>query len=720
MALNNLGLGFLFTAKDLASGKVRELDRSMKGLGKTTEKVSGKVTSGLKQMGVGLGLLTVGAGALAGTFKIAGAAGEFEQSLAAVGAVTRASDKEMRLLEASAIKAGIATQFSPKIAVEGLLSLATAGQTATQATETLIPVLDLAAGSLGELGVGEAAAAVVGTLNAYGQSADQAADVTDKLLRITQLTNFQTRDFSVGLSKAAAAGATFGQDLDDVLITMGLLRNRNIEASSAATAFREVTRRLGSDIRSQKAVTELGVDVFDKQTGAMRSVVDVMSDFALATTDLTDKERLRRVTTAFGARGLLAFNAIQKATFTDLSSGTPVVLRGADAIEALRQQMGNATGTAAEFRETLLDTFEGQKTLLKGTIETLAVVVGKPFAEVFKPIVKAVTDALNFLIQAFTNLSPTTQKIISVVVVLSALLLTLSGIIAIVKGASALLGLSFKSFLLAPLKQVGATLLFVVKSPLFLYRGAVKAAKFATRAFGFALKGVNKIGKIFGIVVGKMAKGLGFMVKGIIKTIPFLVKMGVAMFAALGPIGLIIGAVALVAGAIFIFRDEVGAALGAVGRFFAKVFGAIVDLVVRAANFIKGVFDGILDFIEDVIDAIKDAASAAADFVFGAIDLEKVTGFEIRPGETVAEAGARATFGETAGTAETPAAAQVAVVTAARAAAPEPPQQRQQQPIEATFNVSLEVDGDKLAEKTFSQQVSGRSREFGVVPPEAD
>ncbi|KKN72172.1 hypothetical protein LCGC14_0413090 [marine sediment metagenome] len=726
MALNSLGLGFLFTAKDLASGKVRELDRSMKGLGNTTEKTGSKVKSGLKQMGVGLGLLAVGAGTLTGTFKLAGAAGEFEQGLAAVGAVTRATEKELKLLESTAIRAGIETQFSPAIAVEGLKSLATAGQTATQATETLIPVLDLAAGSLGELGVAEAAAAVVGTLNAYGQTADQAADVTDKLLRITQLTNFQTRDFSVGLSKAAAAGATFDQSLDDVLITMGLLRNRNIEASSSATAFREVTRRLGSDQRAQSAVTQIGVDVFDKQTGAMRSVVDVMSEFAAATEGLTEKERLRRVTTAFGARGLLAFNAIQKATFTDMSTGQPIVLRGAAAIEAMRKELGNATGTAGEFREALLDTFEGQKTLLKGTIETLAVVLGKPFARVFKPIVKAVTDALNFLIEAFSNLSPRTQEIIAVVIGLSALLLTLSGIFAIVKGGAALLGFSFKSFLLAPLKQVGATLLWIVKSPLLLYRGAVKVARAFTKLFGFALKGVNKVGKIFGIVVGKMGKALGFMVKGIIKAIPFLIKMGAAMFTALGPIGLIIGAVALVAGAIVIFKDEVGAALSAIGGAFATVFGGIRDVVVSVAEFIEKVFNEILEFIRGVIDEIIDAGKAAAEFIFGGggvtgvgldflvKEVEESTGVKRRSGETQGD------FIERAQATPSPAVAEVTALAPQGAQAVPGGQQRGQQPIAATFNVSLEVDGDKLAEKVFSQEVSGRSREFGNVPPEAD
>ncbi len=272
-------------------------------------------------------------------------------------------------------------------------------------------MLDLAAGSLGQLGVAQAAEAVVGTLNAYGLAADKAAGVTDKLLRITQLTNFQTRDFEAGLSKAAATGAVFSQNLDDVLITMGLLRNRNIDASSSATAFRESVRRVGAESRAQQAITSAGVKVFDDQSGRMRSIVDIMSDFAQATSTMSDEERNRRVVTAFGARGLLAFNAVLNASFTTMRDGQQVTLRGAEAIAALRDQMTDAGGTAARFREQLLDTFEGQKTLLKGTLQTFAVVLGEPFAAVFKPIVRAVVDTLNAILRAFQSVPAPIKRI---------------------------------------------------------------------------------------------------------------------------------------------------------------------------------------------------------------------------------------------------------------------------------------------------------------------
>ena len=445
MALNNLGLGFVFTARDLASAKMQRLERRFSSLDERVTGGTDRMTSAFRQLGVGLAIFTAGAAAVGGALALANAAGRFEQGLAAIGAVTRATSRELGMLREAAINAGIETQFSPDEAIQGLTSLATAGQTAAQATRTLIPVLDLAAGSLGQLGVASAAEAVVGTLNAYGMTADQAAGVTDRLLRITQLTNFQTRDFEAGLAKAAATGAVFNQGLNDVLITMGLLRNRNIDASSAATAFREATRRVGSDSRAQQAILGTGVQVFDRTSGQMRSMVDIMSEFATATRDMSDAERNRRVVQAFGARGLLAFNGVMNASFTTMRDGREVTLRGVEAIEALRTEMQGAEGTAGRFREQLLDTFEGQKTLLKGTLQTFAVVLGEPFAAVFKPIVRLLVNVLNAILRAFQAIPAPIKKIFAgLVVAVGGFLMLVGGVIA-AKAAIALLAIGFKA-----------------------------------------------------------------------------------------------------------------------------------------------------------------------------------------------------------------------------------------------------------------------------------
>ena len=452
--LNSLGLGFIFTAKDLASGKMAGLQRRFSSLDDAVGARGRRMSRAFRELGVGLAVFTAGAVGLGGTFALANRAGKFEQGLAGVGAVTKATAADMDMLHKSAIDAGIATQFSPDEAVEGLTSLATAGQTARQATETLIPVLDLAAGSLGQLGVSESAEAVVGTLNAYGIAARDAAGVTDKLLRITQLTNFQARDFEAGLSKAAATGAVFDQSLNDVLVTMGLIRNRNIDASSAATGFREATRRVGSDLGAQKALMSAGIDIFDKSTGKMRSIVDIMLEFSKASSDLTDKERNKIIVQAFGARGLLAYNAVSKAAFTTQRDGREVTLKGAEAVEALRKEMEKSGGTAKEFRERLLDTFQGQKTLLKGSLQTLAVVVGEAFSKVFKPVVSGIITVVNDAIYAWERLSPAVKSVIAKLLVFASTFLAVLGAVMALKGAFAMirigmaaLGITFSGFL---------------------------------------------------------------------------------------------------------------------------------------------------------------------------------------------------------------------------------------------------------------------------------
>lgn len=440
MALNSLGLGFVFAAKDLATGTMTKLERRFGSLDRRSRDSLGrfqKTTSGFMR---GFGLLAAGAIGVIGSLKIAKSAGEFGQGLAAVGAVTKATTAELHKLENAAIDAGIKTQFSPKEAVDGLTSLATAGQTAAEAVRTLNPVLDLAAGSLGQLGVAGAAEAVVGTLNAYGKSADDAAETTDKLLRITQLTNFQTRDFEAGLSKAAAAGAVFGTNLDDTLITIGQLRNANIDASSASTSFREATRRLFSDQNVQQKVQKAGIKLFDETTGKARSTVDVLLDMADKTENMTEKERGRFVAAALGARGLLSFNAIAKATFKKtMPDGTVQILKGRDAIVALRSELGNAEGTAQAFREALLDTFEGQKTLLKGTLETISIVAGKEFAQVLKPLVGGVVNALNQFILIIQATPGPVKRMVAGTILFASAMMGLSGALILAKLAFRLL-----------------------------------------------------------------------------------------------------------------------------------------------------------------------------------------------------------------------------------------------------------------------------------------
>lgn len=437
-----MGLGFLFTAKDLASGIMTKVQGNFNKVADQATKKSASMKQAFAQTGMGLAMMGVGIVGLAAGFEAANKFGEFEQGLAGVRAVMRASDKDFQKLRDSALDAGIATQFTPVEAVEGLTELATAGQTATQAVATLIPVLDLSAGSLGKLGVAGAAQAVVGTLNSYALTADHAADVTDRLLRITELSNFQAKDFESGLAKAAAKGGVFNQSLNDVLITMGLLRNRNIDASSASTAYGEALRRLATDSHASKAAQQAGVDIYEKGTGKFRQLVDITQDFADKTANMTDKQRNAIAVQAFGARGLLTFAAIQKAQFTQTENGITTTYKGAEAIAHMRKTMEGASGSAARFRSALLDTFQGQKTLLHGSLVTLGIVAGEGFAQAFRPIIEGVIFGINMLIRVIKATPAPLKQFFAALWILTSTLIAVVGAILTVNAAMTFLGIT--------------------------------------------------------------------------------------------------------------------------------------------------------------------------------------------------------------------------------------------------------------------------------------
>jgi len=443
MALNQFGAGFTLTGRDMASPVVNRVATSFTGLQRSVQSGAAGMNKAMGSLAIGFASLKLGQGLAGIGVASADAAGKFEEGLAGIAAVSRATSDEQIMLHDKALRSAMASQFSPDEAVQGLTNLATAGLKAREQIEVLDPVLNLAAGSMGQLGLGEAANAVVGTLKSMAFEVKDATIVTDKLLKITQLTNFQARDFAIGLARATSTAKLYGQSLDDTLIQMGLLRNLNIEASVASTSLREAWRRLASDQKSQQAVMEQGVTIFDEQTGKIRPLMDVMGDLATKTKDLTDKERMRMATQAFGVRGMAAFNAVAEARNTIMVDGIAVTLEGADAIASLRKEMEESSGVAEEFKQKLLDTYEGQKKLIGGAKEALAVVTGEAAAKLFKPVAAVIFDFISGLAELMNSIPTEARQVIIGVVTALGSLIAMAGGILLFQGVMNMLGLSF-------------------------------------------------------------------------------------------------------------------------------------------------------------------------------------------------------------------------------------------------------------------------------------
>ena len=504
----NFGTGFVFKAEEKATPVFRKVGA---GFGKLIRKIVGgsnAMSRGMAPMAVGFGMLSGGKKITDAVDNMTDAASNFDQNLVAVGNIASATSKELVKLERSALKAAASTQFSPDQAIEGLKNLTTAGLNVAQSTTALIPVLDLATGSMGDLGLAEAANAVIGTVKAMGYEVNKSAIVTDKLLKITHLTNFQTRDFEVGLSRAASTAKLYEQNLDDTLITMGLLRNLNIEASVASTSLREAWRRMATDKRAQKGIEEY-VQIFEKGTDKIRPMIDVMSELAVKTAHLTEKKRMALLTTSFGVRGMATFNAVASAQSEIMVDGRRVVLKGADAIKYLQKQTANATGTARKFRIELLDTYAGQKQLLEGLKSTIKVLIGQGGTLMFKPILEFLVKLNNGIVDILMSLSKETRGSFLVVLKSIGYFISSVGGIMLVVAALGMLGITLSGVI------IGLAGLALFMGPaIVLFSGFAVAAMAIYEAFK------QNIG------------GMGMSWKDLLKNIKLGMKVLVELFTA--------------------------------------------------------------------------------------------------------------------------------------------------------------------------------------------
>ncbi len=468
MALNNLGLGFVFTARDLASGAISSLERNFMSLDRQVGLGTDRIQTAFQQLGVGLAVFTAGAATVGAAFSLASAAGRFEQAVAAAGAIAEASAEELGLLRDAAIEAGLATQFSPTEATQGLQDLAAAGFNAREAIQLLTPVLDLAGGSLGQLSPQAAAGLAAQAMKAFGLSVDEASISVDRMLQAVNVFALDASELPLALGTASRGAQALHQSLSETLISLGLVKNIVPGVERASTAVAVAMERM-ADPRVQQSLRGVGVSVTDSQN-RFRSFLDILGDLAPQLDRMSEAQRSAFLLSTFGREALGGVNAILTQVTNGVRTNTGETLRGAQAIAYLRDQFENAGGTAARFREQMLNTFEGQKTLLGGSLETLAIILGEPFAQVFKPLVSVVVEVVNAVLNVFRALPAPAKRAFAAFVVGAGAIVALVGSVIAAKAGFALL--------LIGLKAAGITLggLIVTFLPAVLVFGALALA----------------------------------------------------------------------------------------------------------------------------------------------------------------------------------------------------------------------------------------------------
>ncbi|RTL06453.1 phage tail tape measure protein [Candidatus Dependentiae bacterium] len=640
--MNELGLGVVFDAKDLATGTMQKVSKGLLDITGASSEAGEAIKKHFAAFSTGMAMFGAGASMLGGAFALANVSGKFSEQVAIVGAVAGASASELKDLEKAAIDAGVATQFSPNEAIVGLGDLTQSGYSATESIELLRPVLDLAAGSLGKLSPSGAAGLASQTLKAFSLSSDQAGVTVDKLLQSVNAFAISAEELPLALATVTRGSIALNQNLDESLIAFGMVKDiiPGVERSSTAVAT-AMERMVTPD--TQRALKSIGVAAVDSN-GKFRSFLDIIVDLQKALGGMNEAKKAAFLQKTFGTEALGGLNAI----LTQLENGVKAagMKTGAEAVEHLRNSMANAAGTAANFRDAMLGTYEGQKKLVAGSLETLSIVVGKPFEEALKPAVTAFLDAINAVLAVVQSMPTGMKNFIAQVVVGVGAILTLVGGVLAGKAALALMA--------AGLEAIGVTVAGVVSAiapaiGIILVLGAVIAAfkiavekdiggigTFFSDAYDVIALTFGAIGQLIsdGGFSGEILNELDAGNEGIEnfavnvylvinRVIEFFEQLGSGFSSAIEEAGptfeafknSIMGIVDLFEG---LFTDidpgqavgafnSVGAAGDKVGRILARVATAVINIVTVVLDVVGGIGSTALGPIGDLLGVIWDS-----------------------------------------------------------------------------------------------------------------
>lgn len=270
---------------------------------------------------------------------ITGIVVDFDQAQGDLLAISGKTADQMAVLTDQAKELGATTQFSATQITEMQIELAKLGFTTEQIQSSTQAVSNFAAATGAEI---PSAAALAGSaMRAFGLEADEMERVVSTLGVATTKTALDFGFLETGLSTVAPVAKAFGFSIEDTTALLGQLANSGFDASSAATATRNILLNLADS--SGDLAKELGrpITSVDDLAGALKELDDRGIDLASAL-ELTDK------------RSVAAFN-----TFID----------GADSLSELK---GSITGVNDELQamaDKRLDTIGGQFTLLASAWE---------------------------------------------------------------------------------------------------------------------------------------------------------------------------------------------------------------------------------------------------------------------------------------------------------------------------------------------------------------
>ena len=331
---------------------------------------------------------------IAGAFmECVGIAGDFEETMSTVEALSQSNTREMAELSEQAKELGASTKFTAKEAGDAMGYMAMAGWDATDMLNGMDGVLQLAAASGEDLAM--VSDIVTDSLSAFGLTAADTAHFSDVLAAAATNSNTNVSIMGETFKMSASVAGALGYSIEDVSVAMGLMANSGVKGSIAGTALRNTFNGL------LEGVTLTGAAFGEYEYSAVRAD-GTMKDFGSTIDELrgyfdqmTEAERVANAITIAGQRGYNGLLAILNATDEDYAS--------------LSNSINNCTGAAQRMAAVKLDNMNGQLTLMNSAWDALKTTIGEQFIPEMRGLYEIGTDVFSG-INEFVKANPGVVK----------------------------------------------------------------------------------------------------------------------------------------------------------------------------------------------------------------------------------------------------------------------------------------------------------------------
>lgn len=312
---------------------------------------------------------------------VAGVAAKFESAMSEVAAISGASGDELQALTDKAQEMGATTKFSASESAAALKYMAMAGWDTKAMLNGINGVMQLAAASGEDLA--STSDIVTDAMTAFGLSADQSTRFADVLAQTANRSNTSVALMGETFKYVAPVAGALGYSIEDASVAIGLMANSGIKGSQAGTSLKNVLTNLAKPTdQVQSYMDKLKISLTDS-AGNVKPLNQLLNEMRDGFNGLTEAEKAEYAAGIAGKEGMSGLLAIVNSSQADFDN--------------LTEAINNSNGAAQNVADVMMDNLGGQLTILKSTLEGIAISFGNILLPAVKKVVDSLQDFLNWL-----------------------------------------------------------------------------------------------------------------------------------------------------------------------------------------------------------------------------------------------------------------------------------------------------------------------------------